>query len=267
MTETIRAITFDFGNTLVPFHAASMAVVVREEALLAARLVGCSIEDFEAAWADERRRQFAEDVPEGREADMDVRLVRVLARLRGHPVPPIGTRWDDVALSSWTDADEVEAILRTYADAFVRNTPVPSEVAPMLQRLAASYPLAIISNWPLSLSLDRFIEAAGWSRYFRAVVISHRVGAIKPSAEIFETAARELGVPSGPSILHVGDDMGADVFGAHNVGWSAAWVRHKPEDLPLPVAPPAPDEQPDLVIDSVLDLEAALRLAGHSMAK
>jgi FMN phosphatase YigB (HAD superfamily) len=264
VSGVIEAITFDFGNTLVGFRGASMAAVVREEAILAARLVGCSIRQFEAVWNEERLRQFAEDVPEGREADIDVRLIRVLARLRGHAVPPVGSRWNDAALSEGADPGEVEAILQTYADAFVRNTPVPPEVGPMLERLAASYRLAIISNWPLSLSLDRFVEAAGWRRHLVAVVISHRVGAVKPRAEIFQAAARELGVPSGPSILHVGDDMGADVFGAHNVGWKAAWVRTRPEDSPLPVAPPAPEEEPDFTIDSVTELEAALRLAGHS---
>jgi FMN phosphatase YigB (HAD superfamily) len=135
----------------------------------------------------------------------------------------------------------------------------------MLGRLADSYGLAILSNWPLALAVDRFIEAAGWGRYLAAVVVSHRVGVIKPRPEIFETAARQLGVASGPSILHVGDDLGADVLGARAVGWRTAWVRLKPEDSPLPTAPPAPDAQPDLTLDTVLDLEAALRrLEGRS---
>jgi FMN phosphatase YigB (HAD superfamily) len=60
----------------------------------------------------------------------------------------------------------------------------------------------------------------------------------------------------------VGDDVGADVVGAHGVGWRAALVRVKPEDSALPTAPPAPDAAPDLVIDSVLDLESTLGLRG-----
>jgi HAD superfamily hydrolase (TIGR01549 family) len=260
--EGVEAITLDFGNTLVPFPAASMSAVVREDAVLASRLVGCSVHDFEAVWGEERLRQFAEDVPEGREADMDVRVVRVLARLRGHSAPLSGTRWDDAALILNADRREVDAILEAYAAAFVRNTPVPPGIGPMLKRLAGSYRLAIISNWPLSMSLDRFVDAAGWRRYLSAVVISQRVGVIKPLPEIFRVAAAELGVVSGPSILHVGDDLGADVLGAQGVGWRAAWVRLKPEDSPLPAAPPAPGVRPDLEIDSILDLEAALAPAG-----
>jgi FMN phosphatase YigB (HAD superfamily) len=256
--DGIEAITFDFGNTLVPFPAGPMADVVRLTAERAAGLVGCSAEDFVGVWSEERLRQFEEDVPEGREAAMDVRVVRVLARLRGLPAPPAGSRWDDAALVAYAEAREVEAILEAYADLFVRDIPVPPEIGPMFARLAASYRLAIISNWPLASSIDRFVEAAGWRRYLAAVVVSQRVGVIKPRPGIFEAAARQLGVVSGPSILHVGDDLGADVLGAGAVGWRTAWVRLKPQDSPLPKAPPAAHAKPDLTIDTVLDLEAAL---------
>jgi HAD superfamily hydrolase (TIGR01509 family) len=254
----IRAITLDFGNTLVPFSAGPMATVVKLTAARAAGLVDCSVDDFTAVWGEERQRQFDEDVPEGREADMDIRVLRVLARLRGRPQPPPGVRWDNSALARFSTPDEVREVLETYAEAFVHTTPVPPEIGPMLERLARSRPLAVVSNWPLALSVERFLVAAGWRRHLTAVVISQRVGVIKPHSLIFAVAAAELGVASGPAILHVGDDIGADVVGAQRLGWKTAWVRLKPEDSPLPTAPPAPDARPDLTIDSVLDLEAAL---------
>jgi HAD superfamily hydrolase (TIGR01549 family) len=265
--DDLEAITFDFGNTLVPFPGGPMAVELRLTAERAAGLVHCSVEDFIAAWAEERLRQFAQDVPEGREADIDVRVIRVMARLRGRPAPPAGERWDDAALSAYSEAGEIEAVVGTYADAFARYTPVPPEVGPMLERLARAYRLGVISNWPLSLSIDRFLETSGWAAHLSAIVVSHRVGVIKPHPAIFERAALELGVASGPTILHVGDDPGADVAGAHNVGWRTAWIRVKPEDSPLPVAPPAPTAQPDITIDSVLDLEVALGLPGPPPAR
>ena len=78
----------------------------------------------------------------------------------------------------------------------------------------------------------------------------------RPKAEV---AAARLGIPSGPAILHVGDDPGADVVGAQALGWRTALVRIKPEDSSLPVAP-AVAVVPDMQIDTVLDLEAALGL-------
>jgi putative hydrolase of the HAD superfamily len=267
MIDGLEAITFDFGNTLVPFPAGPMAEVVQTTAQWAAARIGCSAAEFTVVWGEERLRQFAEDVPEGREADMDVRVVRVLARLRGMPAPADGERWDDAAAGHDSEPNEIESALFTYAEAFVRLTPVPPAIGPMLERLSREYRLAILSNWPLDLAVLRFLEAAGWRKHFSAVVVSHRVGVIKPWPRIFEIAAAELGVASGPAILHVGDDPGADVVGAQQLGWRTAWVRVKPEDSSLPVAPPAPDARPDLTLDSVLDLEAALAEFRHASGK
>jgi FMN phosphatase YigB (HAD superfamily) len=258
----LEAITFDFGNTLVPFPAAPMADVLRLTVERAGSPVGFRADDFARVWKEERLRQFDEEVPAGHEANMDVRVVRVLARLRGCSMPGVGERWDDVAAAGFSEPSEVSSILDTYAAAFVETTPVPPGIEPMLGRLARGYKVGILSNWPLALAIDRYVEAAGWSRHLSAVVVSQRVGFVKPRPEIFEAAARELGVVSGPAILHVGDDGGADVIGAQRAGWRAAWVRIKPEDSPLPTAPPAPDAFSDIVIDSVFDLEAAVGLRG-----
>jgi FMN phosphatase YigB (HAD superfamily) len=259
MIDGLEAITFDFGNTLVPFPPGPMAMVVDVTAVTMSELSGRPAEEVVRVWNEERLRQFAEDVPNGREADMDLRVVRVLARLRGCQPPPGSARWDDVSIAPYSSPREIEVILNAYADAFVRTTPVPPGIGPMLERLAGSYRLAILSNWPLALAIDRFVESAGWRSHLAAVIVSQRVGVVKPRAAIFQAAARDVGVASGPAILHVGDDRGADVVGAKALGWRAALVRIKPEDSSLPVAPPV-DVVPDLEIDTVLDLEAAIGL-------
>ncbi len=267
MIDGLEAITFDFGNTLVPFPLGPMAAVVEVTAVRMSELTGLQPNEVVRVWSEERLRQFYEDVPEGREADMDVRVGRVLARLRGCEAPPRSGRWDGARIASYFSPSEVEAILDTYAHAFVRITPVPQMIGPMLERLAGSYRLAILSNWPLALAVDRFVESAGWRRHLAAVVVSQRVGVIKPGAAIFQAAARELGIASGPAILHVGDDPGADVVGAQALGWRAALVRVKPEDSSLPVAPAPTDVVPDLEMDTVLDLEAALGLESGRAAR
>jgi FMN phosphatase YigB (HAD superfamily) len=259
MIVGLEAITFDFGNTLVPFPEGPMAMVLEAAAIGMSELTGRPVVEVVKVWGEERLRQFAEDVPEGREADMGVRVVRVVARLRGCEPPPGSVRWDDVSIAPYSMPRELEVILNAYADAFVRITPVPVGIGPMLERLAGSYRLAILSNWPLALAIDRFVESAGWRSHLAAVVVSQRVGAVKPRAAIFQAAARELGVASGPAILHVGDDPGADVVGAQALGWRTALVRIKPEHSPLPMAP-AVAVVPDMQLDTVLDLEAALGL-------
>jgi hypothetical protein len=86
---SIRAITFDFGNTLVPVDRAGLRRVVEAtgEAIVG-RLGPFELEAFLAIWAEERARQFREEVPRFREVDLADRFVRVLARLRGMPPPP-----------------------------------------------------------------------------------------------------------------------------------------------------------------------------------
>jgi FMN phosphatase YigB (HAD superfamily) len=260
--RSIEAVTLDFGNTLVPFPDGAMAGLVDETAERAAEAWGLPRGDFARIWTEERRRQFAQDVPDGREADMDIRALRVLARLRGCPAPAADSTWQPGEAERWSDPQEIAAILDWYAAAFVRRTPVPPEIEPLLGSLGRHYRLAILSNWPNALCLERFVEAAGWMPHLGAVVVSHRVGAVKPRPAIFEAAARALGVPSGPRLLHVGDDPGADVAGAHASGWLAVWVRSRPESSPLPMAPSSGLESADLTVDHVVDLPRALGIAG-----
>ena len=130
-------------------------------------------------------------------------------------------------------------------------------MGPILARLADRYPLAVLSNWPLAATVDRFVVEAGWGAYFRAIVVSQRVGAIKPSPAIFAVAATALGT-LGERILHVGDDWWADVVGAKQAGWLAAYLRDQQGDSPLPSSAPDDSVRADLVIDRLRDLPLAL---------
>ena len=85
----LAAITFDFGNTLVPVGRASLEAVVGALADAAAARFGVDRTAFLAAWGEERARQFREEVPRFRETDLAVRLRRVLARQAAtRPGPP-----------------------------------------------------------------------------------------------------------------------------------------------------------------------------------
>ena len=54
------AITFDFGNTLVPVDRAALEAVVGALANAAVDRFGVSRDAFLAAWGEERARQFRE---------------------------------------------------------------------------------------------------------------------------------------------------------------------------------------------------------------
>src|SRR5262249_4267238 len=146
------------------------------------------LDTFLAVWSEERDRQFAEEVPAFREVELPQRLVRVFARLRGDDAPTREDRWGDVAAAPWSEPGEVNWGVDVYSEAFVQLIPAPPEVGPMLERLSDRYRLAVLSNWPLALTIDRFVEAAGWDRWLQATVVSERVGTIKPHPAIFEVA-------------------------------------------------------------------------------
>jgi HAD superfamily hydrolase (TIGR01509 family) len=231
----IEAITLDFGNTLVAVPAGALQTVVAETATgIAERLGPFDPGEVRRAWAEERERQFREDVPELREVDLAQRVTRILARLRGMPAPPAYGRWDDEAAARLSDEAEVSWAVQRYSALFVELVPADPAVEPLLARLAARHPLAILSNWPLASTIDRFVEAAGWAPHLRAIVVSQREGTIKPHPAIFAAARTALGHPEPASILHVGDDWAADVVGAKRAGWRAAYLHDRPGDSPLP---------------------------------
>ena len=262
----VAAITLDFGNTLVRVDRAGLRGVVEQTSdELARRGIVHDRPAFLAAWAEERERQFREEVPEFREVDIAQRAVRVLARMRGMDPPPAAERWDDTAAAALVDSGEVEHVVDVYSSAFVGRMSPVADAGQTLRRLAdRGFWVAILSNWPLALTVDRFAEAQGWLPHLRSIIVSQRVGAIKPHPAIFRAAEGALGFNgsgSGGRILHVGDDWAADVVGAHRAGWRTAYLRNRQVDTPLPTSEPGGDPiadasvVPDLVIDELAELD------------
>jgi FMN phosphatase YigB (HAD superfamily) len=264
----LEAITFDFGNTLVPVDRSALEAVVGALAEAAAARLGAPRDGFLAAWSEERARQLREEVPRFRETDLAVRLRRVLARLRGMAPPAPVEFWDDAAAAAWSTEAEVDLGVDVYSRAFVEGIPPDPAVGALLARLARRYRLGILSNWPLAATIDRYAEAAGWMPCLAAIVVSERVGVIKPHPAIFRAAEAALAAPGAPplapgAILHVGDDWAADVLGGSRAGWRVAHLQTRPSDSPLPGSEPDGAVVPDLVLDRLADLEDALVSLGR----
>jgi HAD superfamily hydrolase (TIGR01509 family) len=259
----IRAITVDFGNTLVPVTRAGLRGVVETLAVaVAARLGPFEVAAFLEAWDEERERQFRESVPQFREVDIGERLVRVLARLHGMAAPPPGAPWDQAAAGRLSDPTDIEWAIEVYASVFVEALPPDPAAGEVLAELAGRGPVAILSNWPLAATVDRYAQAAGWLPHLAAVVVSQRVGTIKPHPAIFAAARTALGDPTPATILHVGDDWAADVLGARTAGWRTAWLHTRPVDSPLPGSIRDGGRAPDLELGSLAELPAAIDRLG-----
>jgi HAD superfamily hydrolase (TIGR01509 family) len=255
----IRAITFDFGNTLVPVGREGLEDVTRRTAAEASAALGLeSPAAFRAAWGEERDRQFREELPAFREVDLHQRAVRILARFRGMAPPSRGARWDDDAAARLADPAEVEAIVTAYSRAFVELIPPADGAGQILTGLAGrGFQVAILSNWPLAATIDRYAAAAGWDRLLAGIFVSQRVGTIKPHPAIFAHAAAALGRAPG-EMLHVGDDWAADVVGARDAGWHVAYLVGHQADTALPTSARGDGVVPDLELERLADLPGRL---------
>lgn len=252
----VRGVTLDFGNTLVRVDRAGLhdVLATTAEALLRRGTIA-EAGAFRDAWATERDRQFRLRVPKLLEVDLAERVRHVLGALRGASAPATDNEpWDEGAVSGRVNDDEVGFAVEAYSRAFVERMPALPGTEQVLRELAGrDLRLGVLSNWPLAATIDRYVEARGWRPLFEAVVVSQRVGVIKPHRAIFAAASEALGLPAS-ELLHVGDDWAADVVGAKRAGWRAAYLRGHQGDTPLPTSERDGEVAPDIEIDRLDEL-------------
>ncbi len=254
----IRAVTLDFGNTLVPVDRAALRRVVEQTAGEVSTALGLGDRSqFLAVWGQERDRQFREEVPRFREVDLEQRAIRVLARLRGFE-PAADEAWDDALAVQRSTPQEIDAVVGTYSDAFVATMHPPPQSGRLIEGLAGrGFQVAILSNWPLASTIDRVAEAAGWLPSLHGIFVSQRIGTIKPHPAIFDHVASALG-RRPDEILHVGDDWAADIVGGISAGWHVAYLRDRQLDTPLPTSAREASVVADLELDDLADLPSRL---------
>jgi HAD superfamily hydrolase (TIGR01549 family) len=91
------------------------------------------------------------------------------------------------------------------------------DVLPGLERLAARYRLVAVSNG------NAEVARVGLERFFSGSVSARLHGVAKPDRSIFLAACAAAGATPG-QVLHLGDDLGADVDGALAAGLHAGWI-------------------------------------------
>ncbi len=115
-------------------------------------------------------------------------------------------------------------LTEAYVSPLFKEPPrLDAEAAPTLAWLRdQGKRVGLISNVGRTpgVALRRFLAKEGLSGFFDAMLFSDEVRVRKPSREIFQMAAEKLGVAPA-EILHVGDNLKADVWGARNAGMKA----------------------------------------------
>jgi putative hydrolase of the HAD superfamily len=133
----------------------------------------------------------------------------------------------------WTGHEDVDGpIRRDLEEPFGRPLlqrpprPVPHVAACLAALKARGLRIGLVSNtgrtWGKVLRVVK--EKLGLAAYFDVLVYSDEVEVRKPRPAIFRHALRLLDLPAS-DVVHVGDDLDADVGGAKGVGMGAVWYR------------------------------------------
>ena len=227
MLNDVRAVAFDLDNTLWDVEP----VLARAEARLIEWLrVHCPRIPERVSLADMRaaRAQLAQAEPDRAHDVTYLRLTTLEQHARdcGYH-QDIGARAFEVFLAARNEVD------------------VLPDVRPGLERLAARYVLASLSNGNADLT------RIGLNAAFALSLSAGQIGAAKPDARCFERLARELALEPR-NVLYVGDDPWLDVAAARAAGCRGGWMNRRgtlwPEDL-------APAE---LAVRDCLELAASL---------
>ena len=230
---SVRAVTFDFGQTLAELDCDFLCTRLRERGVHAesARLNAALPE----AW---RLYDLHCSGPEG-----------------GHPWQVLMTAiLQQAGVESAAIEGTVDWLWTEQPKCNLWRKPIPGMIELVRGVAAGGTKVAVISN-----SEGRLAQLAaelGWDRDFEVIADSGVLGFAKPAARIFEWSAEALGV-SCAEIIHIGDSWAADVEGILGVGGRAIWFAGA---TVAPILPESAEEGPRLRFTrSRAELQEALR--------
>ncbi|MCP4955638.1 5-amino-6-(5-phospho-D-ribitylamino)uracil phosphatase YigB [Photobacterium aquimaris] len=206
---SINALTFDLDDTLYDNHP----VIVRAEQAMfdwLAQLLPSSTMISRDDWQHLKQQlavidpSLTHDVSQWRYETLKIGLMQ------------LGWRLQAAELAA-RQGLELVLVERNKVD-------VPAETHRVLALLSAQLPLVAITNG----NVDP--QQIGLAKYFSAIYQAGRDGLAKPAADLFEHAINHLGLPA-QQVLHVGDHLQTDVFGAKKHGLQACWYNDQRRTL------------------------------------
>jgi HAD superfamily hydrolase (TIGR01549 family) len=229
MARNIEAIFLDLGNTL--------RILIKDEAHMATA-----------------RRKIVELVgtDEGSEAFFEKLNVRyktyrkwAFENLREAPEAELWTRWLAPDFPVGKIAPLAVELTYQFRQSMGRRVVVEHgrEVVEELYR--RGYILGIISNLITSREIPDWMEADGFTKYFKSVVLSAVFGKRKPDPSIYLEAARIAGVEPSRCV-YVGDNLKRDVTGTRQAGFGMVVIMISPEELAKQTI--RDENRPDVII-------------------
>jgi putative hydrolase of the HAD superfamily len=227
----LRAVIFDWGGTLTPWHTFDLA----EQWTVYARVVH---DGDDRASADLAARIFAAEGAAWQRARTD----------QG------STHMDDLLREVGVDTNDAvhDAALTAYRHFWEPHTITDEQVRPVWEGLRErGIRVGILSNTIWSRDYHRGVfERDGVLDLIDADVYSSEIAWTKPHPRAFQSSAEALGVEPSEAV-YVGDRPFEDVHGSQSAGMRAIWVPHSE----IPVAQQVSvDVTPDGVAHDLLDV-------------
>jgi HAD superfamily hydrolase (TIGR01549 family) len=235
MPPVVRAVTFDFGQTLVAIDPTTLVGRLAEIGIAAheAPILGALGPAFAASDRIVQKR----GATAAWHAFMDVLL----------------------AAAGVAETDRARAVPWLFEQQRVRNLwrrPIPGMIELCRDLARAGVPIGLVTNSEGRAA--QLVAELGWTDVLPVVADSGILGIDKPAPEIFDWIAERLGVPLGETV-HVGDSFPADVLGAVGAGMRAVWFAPE-EGPPHSKVETIPDRVG--VVRGAAELRAALGVLG-----
>lgn len=242
--RSLQAVLFDLGSTLIYFGDDWQAVQAagNRKLLQALRSAGLALEEtrFLAAWQSALSTYQQEREITLVESGTNQVLAGALNELGYPDTPQIVLRQ---ALSALYAVSQEH--WRTELDAG----------AALEQLKRSGLRLGVLSNAADNNDVQRLVDQTGLRPLFDFVLSSAALGVRKPDRRAFQAALQAWGLPGEKAVM-VGDQLHADIYGAHQVGMGGIWITRQtgvePQRTSLELA------APEAVIGSLSELPRVL---------
>jgi HAD superfamily hydrolase (TIGR01509 family) len=235
MQNNIEAIFLDVGNTL--------------------RIV---IEDKE--FIEQSKRQLveltgAQETPEAFHNKLEERYKTLRKRAKEKLIEAsereMWTKWMLPDFPNEKIAPLSTKLTRLWRDCDGRRVPREDVSQVVIELSKRGYLLGIIANTITETEIPDFLEMEGLTSYFKAVVLSSKVGIRKPNPEIYWEAAHRIGVEPAKCV-YVGDNPVRDVEGTRAAGYGMFILFYEPATQVK--EPPTEEIKPDYTIREMKEL-------------
>ena len=240
----IRAIIFDFGQTLVDSADGFRAAEKEAQAKIYSDLLSISDVESREAFLDVYRSIRKKN----HDSSIFSRIATWHAVYRHYKVEP-----DRVRLESWETS---------YWEKVKSDTRLFPETRQVLDKLSANYRLALITNTQGQKTTDthRLSLYADLENFFEVIIVAGEGGVPpKPDPTPFRLCLKNLGLVHSEAV-YIGDDWRIDVLGAKNAGLCPVWLKHHSVHRNWPVVetsvPIITSLKPLLDLNEVLDHES-----------